>query len=292
MRRLRFNSIVVGLVILFLVCSSKRSYASSITTSIINPSSSYNENSEITVHSVLDISSSNGTVYYLGGAFRRGTGNYCGLTSVDGSWIKYGADGNKFFKITIQDNKWEGDIKVKLDNGDSSCKDSGEYKLKIKRYTDNSETFDDQTELTLNFTLPSPSPTPTPTNTPAPTQTPTPTTKPSSTPTPTPTSSPTASPKVTNTPTPKITGDPRTREGGSESALMQTQTDTEPTQGILGANASFANSQSEIPTTTAQNYNWGALFIVMGVVLVTGSCGILLYNNYRKNKAEGIEAAP
>ncbi len=140
--------------------------------------------------------------------------------------------------------------------------------------------------------VPTPTVTPTPTNTPAPTQTPTPTPKPTNTPTPTPTGTPTPTPKTTNTPTPKITSDPKTREGGSESALMQTQTETEPTQGILGANAKFANSQSELPTTTAQNYNWGALLIVMGIVLVTGACGILLYNNYRKNKEQEIEASP
>ncbi len=269
-----------------------KSFAASATTSITNPSSSYTESSEITVHAVINISATDGTNYFLGGAFRKGSGNYCGLTNVDSSWVKYGSDGNKFFKITIQDNKWEGDVKVKIDVSDSSCKDSGEYKLKIKRYTENSETFDDQTELTLNFTLPTPTVMPTPTNTPAPTQTPTPTPKPTNTPTPTPTGTPTPTPKTTNTPTPKITSDPKTREGGSESALMQTQTDTEPTQGILGANAKFANSQSEIPTTTAQNYNWGALLIVMGIVLVTGACGILLYNNYRKNKELEIEASP
>ncbi len=290
MRSIRFSFIIYFFVLLLVLFFPMQSFAASATTSINNQASSYNESSEITIHTVINISAADGTNYFLGGAFRKGSGNYCGLTNVDGSWVKYGSDGNKFFKITIQDNKWEGDVKVKIDSNDSSCKESGDYKLKIKRYTENSETFDDQTELTLNFSLPTP--TATPTNTPTPTQTPTPTPKPTSSPTPTPTASPTPSPKTTSTPTPKITTDPRTREGGSESALMQTQTDAEPTQGILGANANFANAQSEIPTTTAQNYNWGALLIVMGIVLVTGSCGILLYNNYRKNKTESIEAAP
>lgn len=166
------------------------------------------------------------------------------------------------------------------------------------RQTDGSSTwvlFANDTKGSSNNSstiVPTPTATPTSTNTPAPTQTPTPTPKPTNTPTPTTTGTPTPTPKTTNTPTPKITSDPITREGGSESALMQTQTDAEPTQGILGENASFANSQSEIPTTTAQNYNWGALLIVMGVVLVTGACGILLYNNYRKSKEQEIEASP
>jgi uncharacterized membrane protein YebE (DUF533 family) len=35
-------------------------------------------------------------------------------------------------------------------------------------------------------------------------------------------------------------------------------------------------------------YNWGKLLILMGAVLVTGACGILVYNNYMKEKAEEV----
>lgn len=129
--------------------------------------------------------------------------------------------------------------------------------------------------------------TPTPTNTPVPTHTPTPTPKPANTPIPTTTPTPTV--KVASTPTPKITSDPLTREGGSESATTENQ--PAPSQGILGDNTNFKDIKSDIPTSTTQNYNWGSLLIVMGIVLVTGACGILVYNNYRKNKAEEIESS-
>lgn len=262
-------------------------YAATVTTSVSSPAPPFSDTTEITVHTNLSISATDGTTYYLGGAVRKGSSNYCGLTYNGNDWISYGSDGNKFLKITIQDNKWEGDIKFKIDSSSSSCKDSGEYKFKVKRFTDNSETFDDQTELSMSFNLP----TPTPTNTPPPTPTPTP--KPTNTPTPTPSSTPTPTAKLSLTPTPKITSDPLTREGGSEAAVMQaTSVDSGPTQGILGANANFSTNQSDMPTTTSQNYNWGALLIVMGIVLVTGACGILLYNNYRKEKEAQIESSP
>lgn len=131
---------------------------------------------------------------------------------------------------------------------------------------------------------PSPSPTPTPTKSPTPSPSPTPTKAP--TPTPTPTKAPTPTPATSskNTPTPLPTVDPN-REGGTESAVFD-----QPVQGhesILGNSIGFNNMQSGISDDN-NSYSWGKLFILMGVVLVGGACGILLYNNYRKQKESSI----
>ena len=133
-----------------------------------------------------------------------------------------------------------------------------------------------------------PTPTPSPTSTPAPSNTPTPTPTKSPTPTPTPTpaivSSPTPTPgKLTPTVIPTI--DPN-REGGTISAT--TASPDTPVQGILGNNTGFENLKSGVDSGGGTSYSWGKLFIVMGVVLVGGACGILLYNNYRKQKGEEL----
>jgi hypothetical protein len=133
-----------------------------------------------------------------------------------------------------------------------------------------------------------PSPTPTSTPTPTPTRTPTSTPAPTATPTPTPTI------KINLTPTPTINKiknsiDPN-REGGTESAKYETAVDSG-SQNILGENTNLENIKSDIPASNAASYNWGKLLIIMGVVLVSGACGILVYNNYRKQKGEEIGAS-
>ncbi len=129
---------------------------------------------------------------------------------------------------------------------------------------------------------PTPTPSPTPSPTPTPTPSPTPTKTPTPTPSPTPTKSPTPTTKTSLTPVPTI--DPN-REGGTESATFD-----EPVAGnesILGNSTGFDNLQSGI-SDDKKTYSWGKLFILMGVVLVGGACGILLYNNYRKQKDDGL----
>lgn len=141
--------------------------------------------------------------------------------------------------------------------------------------------------------VPTPTPTLVPTNTPTPTPTKAPTSVP--TPTPTPTLAPTPSSKITPTPTPLIKSklkssiDPN-REGGTQSAQYTTMADSAD-QNILGTNTKLGDIKSDIPTSTAPSYNWGKLLIIMGVVLVSGACGILVYNNYKKQKSEEISAS-
>lgn len=134
---------------------------------------------------------------------------------------------------------------------------------------------------------PTPTPSPTPSPSPTPTKTPTPTPTPTKAPTPTPiqsgpTPTPATTPKTTATPIPTI--DPN-REGGTESATFD-----QPVEGhenILGNSTGFDNLQSGI-SEDKKTYSWGKLFILMGVVLVGGACGILLYNNYRKQKDDSL----
>lgn len=276
-----FSKFLVLIFLLFLILFPERIFAASITSSIPNQSSSYSENDEITVHVIEEVDTADGTIYYLAGTLRKDSGNYCGFTFSEGAWVKYGSDGNKFFKITMQANKWEGDIKIKIDYSESSCRDSGAYKLTIKRFTDNSGTYDPQNELSINFNLPTPTPTPSPT----PTHTPTPTPTKTPTPTPVPTSTPTPTPaKTTPTPTPKVTINPSPAES-SQSAVFDKP--VEGNESILGNSTGFNNLQSGI-SNDGTTYSWGKLFILMGVVLVSGACGILLYNNYRKKKSDEI----
>lgn len=272
---------ILGFILLFLLFFVGRVDAASVTTSISSPSQPFNENTEITVHLILNIDVEDGANYYLGGAFRKGSGNYCGLTLSDGNWVEYGGDGNKFLKITVNEGKWEGDIKVKIDNNKSSCKESGEYKFKVKRYTDNSEFFDEQAELSMNFNLPTPTPTPTsvPTNTPVPTatKTPTPTSAPASTSnSPTPTKKPTPSPSLE-------AADDET--GTMEAQLMQMSAASQPQGEVQGEGIDLGGELEDLDKKET-NYNWSKLLILMGAVLVTCACGILVYNNYLKDKLE------
>lgn len=276
------KKIFIALVLLFL--SARNSYAASLTTSISGSSPPYNENSEITIHVIVDINSTDGATYYLGAAFRRDSGNYCGLTLSEGNWVKYGSDGNKYFKINMQNNKWEGDIKIKIDNSSSSCKESGDYKLKIKRYTENSEFFDDQPEHTLAFNLPSPTATPTPTNTPTP--------NPTSTPTPTPTNIPT--PTKTPTPTSKLTPTVTTRKTtpSPEAEVMAAKSTNERVQNPGGdqeqSEIELGSALGDLEKPKSESYNWWKLLIIMGAVIITGTVGVFLYNNHIKERSEEL----
>lgn len=135
--------------------------------------------------------------------------------------------------------------------------------------------------------VPTPTATPTNTPTPAPTNTPTP----SPTPTPTPTHTPTPTPVKTTTPTPpiaKVSVDPN-REGGPDSAQNASAVSSQQKQEVLGSGVNLGGKLDSLDNTKSeQGYNWTKLLILMGTVLVTGACGILVYNNYLKEKAEEI----
>src|SRR5579872_2234525 len=101
--------------------------------STLGPSDEYN------VNATLSISASNGTNYYLRGAFyQSGTTNYCGYTWNGLSFYNGPYNNNgwvNILPITINNNSWSGTLKAKLDTSDAGCSNSGTYNFKIQRYT-------------------------------------------------------------------------------------------------------------------------------------------------------------
>jgi hypothetical protein len=276
--------------------------AFAITFNISGSGSQVHQDDEIGVN--VEVSGlSSDTSYFLQTRIKSSTGNnYFGYTQdSQNNWYKYSTSlepqtiQSQFFAFTTDANgSWSGTVKSKIDTEDSNYKGSGDYILQVLRYTGNSKSesgISNDYDFTVNDTRPTSTPTPFPTNTP------TPTPKPTKTPTPAPTSTPTSTPKPT--PTSKITPTPTTtksdlknsvdpnREGGTESAQYTTMADSAD-QNILGANTKLGDMKSDVPTSTDTSYNWGKLLIIMGVVLVSGACGILVYNNYKKQKSEEI----
>ncbi len=125
---------------------------------------------------------------------------------------------------------------------------------------------------------PTNTPTPTPTNTPAPTNTPTPTTTP--TPTPTKAVTPTVTPKkATVTPSPQM----------MTAANTNGNTQNPPQQEVKGADISLGGDLDDLEGSK-EGYNWWRLLIVMGTVIVTGACGVFLYNNHIKERSEELNS--
>lgn len=155
------------------IFSVKISVAASISLSTLSSSFSYTD--EIPVAVKIAISSADETNYYLRGVFsKEGSSNYCGFTwngttfysgpyTIDDGW-------KQFLKVSIKNEVWEGEVKVKIDSEDSGCKDSGVYAMRIERFTESgSGIFDTQDPLLLTLTLPTPTLVPTSTPKPSPT---------------------------------------------------------------------------------------------------------------------------
>lgn len=135
-----------------------------------------NFDEEFTVNVSLAISTS--STYYLRGMFHKpGISKYCGFTWNGSSWYNgpYTPSGLlNLLPATPSGGTWAGELKARIDTGDSGCKDSGIYKFKVLRYTTGGSSSDDgQTEVSLNVFIPTPTATPVPTSTP--TKIPTPT---------------------------------------------------------------------------------------------------------------------
>lgn len=183
-------------------------YAASITLSEFSPNSIADSNEEIGVKVQLNINSDDGTLYYLRGVFSKDDStNYCGATWNGSEWFSgpYSTSENwkKFPSVTISSSSAIATLRVKLDVSDSGCRESGNYKFKIQRFTvSGSGNYDDQNIQTLTVTLPTFTPTPHPTDIPSATSVPPITSSPTNTPKPT--------LKLSSTPLPTIYSD---REG-------------------------------------------------------------------------------
>lgn len=221
---------------------------------------------EYIVNATFAIGSSNGTVYYLRGAFyQSGTNNYCGFTWNGSSYYNGPYTTNNgwqnLFPITINSSSWSGTLKARLDTSDTGCSNSGTYNFKIERFTSSGTgVFDSQNEQTLAVVIPTPTFTPTPTSTP-PTNTQSPLSKsPTVTLTPTPKSSPTVT-HVSLTPTTAI---------GSISS-------------VLGSSVSVTVRPTLVAAISEKNsINFLALFLILLGIGILSSCGILFFYQWKK----------
>lgn len=209
------------------------------------------------------------------------TTNYFGYTYNGTIWY-FGSDYTQFFLIPIDSaGSWSGLIQGKLDPSSSKYKGSGNYNLKVRRYTAGGS-YTWSNELSVAVTGPTPSPTITPTLTSTPTSRPTATPKPTSQSTST-KSNPSSTPSkaVSNQAVTAIsTSKSKTGEvlGGSENKEdVQTSPASEATLSL--AVEPTATSTSLVVAGWQQNLPKIALFF--GGLLLLGSGGLILF---KKNK--------
>jgi len=135
------------------------------------------------------ISTQKKTTYYLQTAFTvSGKTEYFGYTQKnDGSWHKYNESFDNFYQITTnEEGSWSGKLKGKPDIEDKDFKGSGNYLVKIGRYTSSGKSHD-WSDNSWDIEIIGPPATVTPTKIP----TVKPTVKPTHTPKPLPTEKPT-----------------------------------------------------------------------------------------------------
>ena len=165
---------------------------------MILSSNNINYDQEFDVDVILNGAPKN-TIYYLQIALTQPENPaYFGFTQKnDGTWHKYGETFDNFFKIAInEEGSWSGKMKGKPDSENKDFKGSGNYILKIGRFTSSGASHYWSTNNPTVY-IQAPSSTPTPSSNPTATSTP----KFSNTPNPSSTSKPQNSP----TPTPKPT---------------------------------------------------------------------------------------
>lgn len=269
MRRL----LILLLVIPFLVIP-KEVYAANV--SIFSDNTSPTYESEIEVKTLLSINSQDGTTYYLRGVFfKPSTTDYCGLTwngkeyysgpySKDEKW-------KNFLPIVLQSSSWSGTLKVKIDPSDSGCRDSGNYNFKIERFTNSgSGTFDPQQELNFNFTIPTKTPIPIPTNKPTQTQK----------------ENVLSTPQVVNNQiySNSFQDDISSQEEDSQVASLSA---TPKEELILAASSAPQATEGVKKISKNKNSNLsGVLFLCLSFGILCLSCGILLFQKFRKKGQE------
>ncbi len=270
MRRIFF------LILLIFLLTPVKVYAASISLSTENKSLPYE--SEIEIKTLLSINSQDGTTYYLRGVFSKpSTTDYCGLTwngkeyysgpySKDDKW-------KNFLPIVIQSSSWSGTLKVKIDPSDSGCKESGNYNFKIERFTNSgSGTFDSQQELNFNFTIPT------------------------KTPTPIPTSKPTQIPKENFSPTQQaINNQLYSNNTQDDSPFPEEDSQAASVSGtpngelVLAASAAPQITENSKKISKNKNPNFsGVILLLLSFGILCLSCGILLFQKFRKKGQEAL----
>jgi hypothetical protein len=271
----RMFSILISIV--FLCIFPQLVFAATVSfqngkTSLVSP------NDEYTIDVTLSINSSES--YYLRGVFYKpGTTDYCGFTWNGNDWFSGPYTSNegwkKFLPITLANNTWTGQVKAKIDSTDNGCKDTGEYKFKLQRFTAlGGGTFDDQTEQSVQITIPTQTPTPSPTT--EPTKTPTPTKAPTPTDTPVPSKVPSVKPTVSS--------------GPSEAATVKKLSVDQitPTRSfVLGEKTAEEKALLHLepsPLIQGQEHTTlsiGTIFVGIGAFFLI-ACGILAYYTWKK----------
>ncbi|MBI3485352.1 lamin tail domain-containing protein [Candidatus Daviesbacteria bacterium] len=149
---------------------------SSNTTSVTS-----NNDFSVTVEFLIP-SSPNKDFYVEGAFFKSGTTNYCGFTKVSNNWISYSDDFNhQLLAQTNDEGRWGAyNINVKFDPNDNGCKDSGDYRFKVRRFNSTGSDYIWSNDIPIAITVVSSAtstPTPTPTTALAANITPTPISK-------------------------------------------------------------------------------------------------------------------
>lgn len=212
---------------------SSEAYAASVTLTNLSSDKISSTDQEVEVSVKLTIDVATGTNYYLRGVFYQdGTHNYCGFTWNGSEWYSGPYTVNegwkKFLPVSIASSSAETDLKAKLDQQDSGCKQSGTYKFKVERFTSSgSGSFDSQNELTYLIDIPTISPAPSA----SPTVKPSAVVKSSATVKPLPTNTPGKS-SASSTPVSVATNTPAVKISAGQTAISSTIS-----QAVLGITA-------------------------------------------------------
>ncbi len=212
-----------------------------------------------------------GTNYLRVDIFKDGTTNYFGETFNSTDWYG-GSTYSQYLPITIVGSAtWSGTLQGRVGSPTSTQYDgTGTYKIRLRRYTSGggyTASEANNSAVTVAVSLP----------------TPTPTSSPTSTPTSTSILTQTTTPTVTKTPTPTPTF------SSSSSAKIQAVLATEASE--LSASSLptdvHVQNKEEVKTLGTEVNRIPQILFGIGVVFF-GSCGIVAFWIYRKNKIEEI----
>jgi hypothetical protein len=194
------------------------------------------------------------TKYYFKPAlYQSGSSNYFGLTKVGSAWIKNSQSySDQFSVMTDSSGNWTGEIEFKVDPEDSGFNGTGDYILKVGRYsaTGTGPTWSNQT--TVNVTDDTPEPTSTPS---------------SSSPI---SSHSTSSPKPTVTAAPKASPNAANFQsaGGSLANLLSNGQFKLPSIGTVSAESTKSGKESVL-VKGKQQVNWLVFIFGGGLILVS-----------------------
>jgi hypothetical protein len=134
--------------------SPSTSPITSSTFSISNTYSEINSDSSFKVSVNLTLTNYPNTKFYLKGAFKKSdSSNYFGLTKVNSSWVQNGSSYINQYQITTDSSgHWSGELDLQPDVLDSGYEGSGDYLLKVGRYSDSGSgpTWSNEVTIKIN----------------------------------------------------------------------------------------------------------------------------------------------